>query len=214
MRPALASALGGLGVLATLVAQGCGPKHDYPDGRGIVGQLEREVIALRQKVSLLEVRAATCSEGGPPDPVHTQLVQIFQGSEVEVSRFGPNVILTAPTSLLLTPELRVRDESAKVLDLLGMALSMNPDYTVLIEVHTSDASLTPELRRQWPDDWALAYAQARAVQRELSARYQVPEVRFTLASRSRLHPVASNDTPAGQRRNERVVITLSPPIQR
>lgn len=189
---------------------GCPPKHEYPDGRGLVGQLEREVIALRQKVSLLEERAATCDEGGPPDPVYMQLVQVFRGSEVQVDRRGNDVILTMPSGLLLNPDLRVRQESAKALDLLGMALNMNPEHTVTVEAHTSEASLTPALRKAHPDDWALSYAQARAVQRELVYRYQVPEQRFSVVARGSLDPIASNDTPAGQRANERIVITLRP----
>ncbi|MBT3221401.1 MAG: hypothetical protein HN348_20140, partial [Proteobacteria bacterium] len=52
---------------------GC-PHQPYSDGRGLEGQLEREVVALHQQLRRLE---ASCGEIGEPDTIFSELHTIF-----------------------------------------------------------------------------------------------------------------------------------------
>ncbi len=201
-----------LAVFGPLLLTGCPPKYPYGDGRGITGQLEREVIALQQRNRLLEEQVATCSTGGPPDPLYSELVQVFSGSEIELTRQGNITSLVIPGNHLFAADRHeIRYEAAKTLDLLGMALSSHPKHTILIEGHVSDRTLTRELRRDHHDDWDLSTARAKLVMWDLVNKYRVSEDRFTVAGRAQFDPLASNDTSAGQGVNERVVLYIYPP---
>lgn len=195
---------------ASLLGTGCPPRHTYPDGRGITGQLEREVVALQQKTRLLEDQVAMCDVGGPPDPFFSEAVQIFHDAEVDINRRGSSTVLTIPGHYLFTPDSRVREEATKVLDLLGMALSLHPKHNVVVEGHVSER--TTKSAGRPVDAWTLSYERAHLVQQELTYKYGVTEKRFSVSARGDAHPVASNDTTGGQAANERIVVVVSPPL--
>ena len=195
-----------------LLLAACGGAHQYPDDRGLVGQLEREVIALQQHNRSLERQVATCSTGGPPDAVYRDMKQIFNETELELSHEGAATTLVLPSELLFSGELRIRAESSKVFDMLGMVLSSFPKHRVLVEGHVAKRDLTPKERKAYGDAWGLSYAMARAAQRELTYKHNVAPYRFSLTAQGSLHPRVSNDTPSGRARNERVVVHILPPL--
>jgi len=188
----------------------CGARQPY-GGAGLSKQLESEAIALQQTNRRLEAQVATCSEGGAPDTLYTELVPLLKGTEATLSRDQNRTVITLPGPYLFSLDrLELREESAKVLDLLSMVLNQHREQRVVIEGHVSDRTLTPALRRTIRDEWALSFARADLVRRELSGRYAVDEARFTVSGRGIMAPVMSNDTSAGQAANERVIITVLP----
>ncbi len=200
-------------LLAALVLlTGCPPRHEYNDQRGLAGQLEREVIALQQKNRILEEMNKTCSEGGPPDKLYSELVQIFSGSELDLSRSGVVSTVTIPGNHLYAEgRMELRMEAKRTLDLLGMALSGHPKHTIIVEGHTSDRTMTSELRKIYRDDWGLSHARARLFVTAMVREYHIGPERFTIAARGEYDPVASNDTTSGQGRNERLTLYIYPP---
>ena len=202
-----------LATLLPLAAVTCGPRYDYPDGRGIEGQLEREVVALQMTVRELQAEASNCGQlSGPADPVYNTLHQVLNGTEVAVEAKGPVTVVRYPGNHLFSYDsLSVREEASMTLDMVATALKQNPEYTVLLEGHTADLPPNAEVAARYPDQWTLSYARAVAVMAELVDRFGVEESRFTLAGRGAYDPIATNDTPAGQAQNRRVVIFIYPP---
>lgn len=83
---------------------------------------------------------------------------------------------------------------------------------IVVEGHTDDVPIGPELRARFSSNWELSTARATEVVRELVSR-GVPRVALEAVGRADTRPVASNDTEAGRRRNRRIEIILSGPTE-
>lgn len=198
--------------LGVLLCAGCPPKHEYPDGRGLQGQLEKEVVALQLTVDRLEEEAANCrTGGGRPDALYAELVQVLPGS-VTITNEGRVTQIIVPDSHLFGSDgLQLRDEARITLDMLATALLSHDGYTMLIESHTADVHYSPQVARQYPSLWDLSYVHARTVQLTFIREFKLEEERFALAARGPAVPLTSNDTTAGQNQNRRVVLHIYPP---
>jgi len=199
-----------LGVLVGSVL--VGPAQAGKRDSDLVHQLDREIIALREKNQVLLDQLASCSEGELDTELYAQLNQVFSGTEVQVSRQGSRSIVTIPGELLFAPgSTEVREESAMVTDLLATALKLNPEMQIWIIGYTDDDALSGTLRRRYGDNWGLSTARAGAFKDVLAGRFGVAQDRFTIAGRGASHPVASNDTPEGRAQNRRIVVVIGPP---
>lgn len=190
---------------------GCPTSHRYPDGSDLAGQLEREVIALQQRVRSLEFEAAYCSSDAGPDAMYQDLYSLLHGTDLALQREGSVTVLTLPADYLFSGGTDLREEARMGLDLLATALKAHPGHTVVVEGHTDDRPPSGDLRRLYADNWLLSYARAEAVMVALVGTYGVPADRFALQARAHYDPVATNDTTSGQMKNRRVVVRVFPP---
>ena len=178
--------------------------------RELIGQLDREVIALRQKVARLEAKAGDCGGDGETGKIYPELVQVFSGSTVTVERKGSEVRVTLPADVLFSGAgLTVREEANFALDLLATALKLH-EVRALVVGHTDSDLPTGSAKKYFPTNWELSSARASAVTRVLVDRYQVPPARITVGGRADTEPLSSNDTPEGRAINRRVVIHILP----
>ncbi len=202
----------GLLLAARLLAlgPGCVPHTDA----ATLHQLDAEVRAGRQRVQLLEARLADCPEPAGLEPLHTELLQVFGGTEVRVSREGGLPVLRIPADVLFAAgETSLRGEAAMVVDLLATALDRYADAPVLLVGHTDDAPLHGRAIEAYGDQRGLSLAMADALADALTLRHGVAAARFTVAGRGAAAPLAANDTPEARAQNRRVVVVLgaSPP---
>jgi flagellar motor protein MotB len=170
-------------------------------------QLEREVQALRLRVA--EVGEGDACEPAGTDSLYASLVQVFADMDVSVDKADGAVRVTMAANYLFAERLTLRGEASGALDLLATALLVHPNTFVVIEGHTRDAPPATSDRAIWPTNWELSYARAWVVMKAL-AGFGVPERRFAITGASGNSPIATNDTVAGQTRNERVEIYLRP----
>ncbi len=176
------------------------------DDRALIGQLDREVIALRQKVDRLQAQLSTCSDSLAPDPLYTEILQVLQGQPAVVSRLGRRTLVTVALDTQYAPDsLSLREEAWPVLDLVGMALKLHPDVVVTIVAHGDDSTPPPAARKLLTTQWEWTAFRAASVAREMSEGFGVSPHRFTWAARGEYEPVASNDTPEGRAQNRRAV---------
>ena len=188
---------------------GCFSKHAYPDGSGLEGQLEREVLALRAQLYRQEAGGA-CGQG--PDAVYGELHQVLQPNDATVKYVGPvTQVILQESELFGADGTSIRQEARMALDMVATALNSHPRHRVFIEGHTADVAPTVALTRAYPNLWDLGYVRASAVANVLINDFKVNPVRFTVATRGSSAPLASNDTASGQSRNRRVVIAILPP---
>ncbi len=174
--------------------------------RDLVRQLDNEVIALRQRIQLLEQH---CGNDQAPPAFFAQLVQVYAGTPVQVDRQGARAVLTIRVDDLFSKDaVTVREEAQPWLDLLATSLGVNATTNVMV-VGYSDGSPAPgPMRALYPSIWQWSEAQANAVSEQLIRRYGVQPGRITLATRGIWDPVASNDTPEGRALNRRVAVYL------
>ena len=208
LRPKFLGALLGAAILAA-----CPSTHSYPDGSGLVGQLNREVVALKQTVRALEYEAATCRDpNAKPDPLYQELHQVLNNTEVRVDRRGRETIVTFPAPHLFgVDELSLRQEARMTLDMMSTALNLHKDYSIEIEGHTDDVGVPMSLRQTFRDPFTYSAARAHAVMATLVDDFHVEETRFSVIGRGPNMPIDTNDTDAGRRRNRRVVMYVHPP---
>jgi chemotaxis protein MotB len=181
------------------------------EDRALIGQLDREVIALQQRVKVLEGRLGDCSDGGPPDPFYSELVQVFSGQPIGVARVGRRLQIVVQADLLFgAGTLTVRDEGQFVLDLVSTALKLHTDWQVQVIGYTDDDPPPAALRKLAPTNWELSVLRAAVLTRELAEGYGVSPHRFTVSGRGDRSPLASNDTPEGRAQNRRMVFELTP----
>jgi outer membrane protein OmpA-like peptidoglycan-associated protein len=201
--------------LALLLLAGCGPRHRYPDGRGLTGQLEREVIALQQSVHLLEDQAANCAKSGQADIIYRELFSVLSavGDDVSITNEGQITVISLPDAYLFgSDDLTIRDEAVQTLDLVTTALRLHVAHRVLIEGHTADVMPSPIINKLYNGSlWDLSYGRAASIRDAMVQRFSIPEDRLALLACGPYEPVVSNDTTAGQARNRRVVLRIYPP---
>lgn len=200
-------------ILTTIVltAAGCAT-HVYPDGSGLEGQLEKEVVALNQRMRSLEGELATCAHGGTPGPIYANLHQVFAGTDIVVERRGGITVVVVPVGHIFADaySLRFREESTMSLDLLATALRGHPDHLIVIEGHTDDRMLPAGLVRRFGSHLDLSFQYAAAMMQRLTEDFAVSEDRFAVSGRGRWAPIANNDTQAGQAQNQRVEVHIYP----
>ncbi len=179
--------------------------------RELIGQLDREVIALKQKVRYLEERLSGAAVGGEAGAIYPELVQVFSGGPVKIEKVGGGTRVSLPGDLLFSSgSLALREESSFALDLLATALKLHMDMNVLVVGHTDTDPPSGPFKKLYPSNWELSYARALAVTRALVEEHGVPYTRFTVAGRADLEPLEGNDTPEGRATNRRVVAHLTP----
>lgn len=180
--------------------------------RGTDRQLESEVVALHQRLRQLEGQMQSCEDSGGAGRIHGELHQLFSGTEIDVERRGAVVVVNFPVSHLFADpySLRLREESAMTLDLLATALKRHPELLVRFEGHTDDRLLPAGLVRRYGSHLDLSFQYAAALLQELTQRFGLPEDRFSVTARGAWAPIATNDTPSGQARNQRVEVHILP----
>ncbi len=178
----------------------------------LITQLDREVLALKERIRVLEERLATCDRGDLAPAVYTELRQVFSGTHVEVVRRGQRTIVRVPGGLLFgRNSVLVRSEAAMVLDLIATALALHPESSVQIVGHTDDQPPGGGLSHRFRTNWELSAVRAAAVMHTLTTDFSLPPERFTVSGRGELDPLAENDTPAGRHRNHRIEVVIFPP---
>ena len=84
-------------VVIALMAWACVPAtYD----RDLVTQLDREILALKQRNELLGAASQDCDQGADPGPIYAELVQVFSGTQVKVSRSGSRTVVVVPSDEL------------------------------------------------------------------------------------------------------------------
>ncbi len=163
-----------VGLLLLLAGTACTPKHLYPDGTDLQGQLEREVIALSKKLHFLEGSLATCGEEPKPDRLYNDLHQLFSGSPVTVQRQGSVTLVSLPVSFLFGADgLSLRDEALSSLDLIATALGLHKNHLITVEGHTDDSLMMPSSEQPERSNWELAFSRSVNVLTAFVRRFEL-----------------------------------------
>lgn len=88
-----------------------------------------------------------------------------------------------------------------------------PDRTVRVEGYTDSRPIGDQLEDKYPSNWELSAARAARVVRHFQWTHDMDPKRFEVVGFGSYHPVATNETPAGRRKNRRVRVAVlaSPP---
>ena len=81
---------------------------------------------------------------------------------------------------------------------------------IIIQGHTDNVEIGPELRKFYPTNWELSATRSTTVLRYLIESAGIAPKRCVASAYSYYKPVASNQTEAGRKQNRRIEIILVP----
>lgn len=83
-----------------------------------------------------------------------------------------------------------------------------PDRTIRIEGYTDSRPIGEELEEKYPSNWELSAARAARVARHFQWTHEMDPERFEVVGFGEYHPVATNETAEGRRKNRRVRVAV------
>lgn len=176
-----------------------------------VEQLDREVLACQVRLEQAAEAAKNCGEGEGAMALYRELLQAFSGTEVQVVRDGPRVVVTIPSAMLFPADrVEVRREAQLVVDFLATALNLHTETMAWVIAHTDDSPLPRDLQRRHGDALGLSRAQAAAVVHALSSRFSVAPGRLLAAGQGSARPLVPAETDGARAKNRRVVVIIGP----
>ena len=183
------------------------------DHRALIGQLDREVIALRQRIAHMETQLATCSVDTTMPPVLAELRAVLDGRPAKVAREGLAVTVTVPhTELFGSAAYSLREEADPLLDLLSTAIKVHPELRVTVVAYNDTATVPTASRKAVPSVWELTALRASLVVRTLIERFDVPAASLTAAGRGVQAPLPVEAVPDVIVENRRVVFLFEPGV--
>lgn len=136
--------------------------------------------------------------------------EVEQG-RVTISRLQGKLSVNVLDEILFdSGSVAIKSAGKDVLKRLGELLEGVPDKAIVIEGHTDDVPISPELARRYPTNWELSTARAAAVVRYLQEDVGIAPERLSAVGFGPFRPVADNDTPEGRARNRRIEVKLIP----
>ena len=151
---------------------------------GEVEKLRKENKQLRQKLERARGEAASPRRGQTIQVLSTDVY--FKSGSAELSPEGVD-------------ELKVVAERIQ---------SEFPERTVRIEGYTDARPIAAPLEEKYPSNWELSAARAARVARHFRWTHDMDPSRFEVVGFGAQHPVATNETAEGRRRNRRVRVAV------
>jgi chemotaxis protein MotB len=179
--------------------------------RSTVEQLDREVLACQERLAEARETARTCDQAGAPTAVYRELLQAYAGTEVEVHRDGPRVVVSIPAAVLFPGDaVEVRREARLVVDLLATALNLHPDMRAQVIAHTDDTPLSRTFQRSYTDPLGLTVAQSTQLVRVLVSEFKVEPSQLAAVGQGNTRPLVPNETDGARAKNRRVDVVIGP----
>lgn len=154
-----------------------------------VQELRRENEQLRAKLQEARTEASSLQRGETIKVLSTDVY--FQSGSADLTEKGVQ-------------------ELEKVAQRIRMEYA---DRTIRVEGYTDSKPIGDKLEEKYPSNWELSAARAARVVRHFQWTHDMAPKRFEVVGFGPYHPVASNDTPEGRRKNRRVRVAVlaSPP---
>lgn len=132
----------------------------------------------------------------------------MQDVDVQVLK-GVVYISLSDNMLYKSGSYEISDKAGNTLSKIAKIISDYKDYDVLIEGNTDNVPISrPNIR----NNWDLSTLRASSVVQALQNNYGVDPKRLTAGGRGEYNPIASNATPAGQEKNRRTQIIITPKL--
>ena len=186
-------------------------RSNLPDAPGILQRIDLDALPGLPPPPPPQTRKKPEQAETGPDPtdearraLEAAMKPLIRNGLVNVRRKNNNIEVEIRSSILDPSGSAVLSEHAiPVLKHLAAVLKTLPN-PVHVEGYTDNI---PIRNLTYPSNWELSAARAASVVRVL-AREGVDPKRMAAIGYGEFRPVASNDTPAGRRRNRRVVLVL------
>jgi chemotaxis protein MotB len=165
-------------------------------------------IELREK-RIKELQNDIAQRDRAKHQIETDLKEQIRAQEVKLEQLAGQLKVTVVDRILFkSGNAEINAEGRQLLSTLAESLKHN-GQNILVEGHTDNVPIGPELREKYPSNWDLSVARSAAVVRYLTGKPGIAPQRFSACGCSFYKPVASNETEAGRQQNRRIEIILT-----
>jgi chemotaxis protein MotB len=142
--------------------------------------------------------------------LNQQLQAEIKADQVQIKQLQGRLVVTFVDEILFASgSAEMNAQGRSVIDKAVPTLSTLTGHWIEVQGYTDNEPIGPALRARYPTNWELSTARATDVVRHLQAKGVNPGY-LMAAGFSQYQPVASNDTPAGRKKNRRIDIVLRP----
>jgi len=132
-----------------------------------------------------------------------------QSQEVKLEQLAGRLKVTFVDRILFNSgSAEINAEGRQLLSTLAESLK-HSTQNIIVEGHTDNVPIGPELREKYPTNWDLSVARSAAVVRYLTGKPGIAPQRFAACGYSYYKPVASNETEKDRQKNRRIEIILA-----
>lgn len=165
-------------------------------------------IELREK-RIKELQDAITQRDKTKRQIETDLKEQIKSQQVKLEKLVGKLKVTFVDRILFNSgSTKINEEGKQLLSKLAESLKHN-NQNIIVEGHTDNVPIGPELREIYPTNWELSVARSAALVRYLTEKAGIEPQRFTASGYSFYKPVASNETEKGRHQNRRIEIILA-----
>ena len=165
-------------------------------------------IELREK-RIKELQDDIAQRDKAKRQIETDLKEQIKAQEVKLEKLAGKLKVTFVDRILFNSgSTEINAEGRQLLSTLAESLKQN-NQNILVEGHTDNIPIGPELRDKYPTNWDLSVARSAAVVRYLTKKPGIAPQRFAACGYSFYKPVASNETEKDRQQNRRIEIILA-----
>jgi chemotaxis protein MotB len=173
----------------------------------------RQAAGLREALSEQQAQAARAE--AELRAAHETLVAELQGEiadrAIALRQATEGLALSIEDRILFpSGQATLTPQGRRLLTRVGGALARVSGQRILVEGHTDNVPIGPQLREVYASNWELSSARAAEVVRHLAGRGSLDPARLRAVGRADTEPAADNDTDDGRRQNRRIEIVLIP----
>lgn len=187
--------------------------------QGSYNELEQERDRLRADLDVLEMEVQgvqselTATEAASlenaarsAELIHELEAEVAAG-EIRVRQAVDGVTIDVADQLLFSSgSTNLSQEGRALLSRIAKQIS-SADAEISVEGHTDNWMVQSSKRDLYPSNWELGASRAAKVVKRLTAE-GVDPTKLRVVSFGPFHPIASNDSPEGRRKNRRIAIVL------
>ncbi len=165
-------------------------------------------IEFREK-RIKELQNAIAQRDKTKRQIETDLKEQIEAQQVKLENLAGKLKVTLVDRILFNSgRAKVNEKGKQLLSTLAESLKQN-NQNIIVEGHTDNVPIGPDLREKYPTNWELSAARSAAVVRYLTEKAGIEPQRFTASGHSFYSPVASNQTEKGRHQNRRIEIILA-----
>ena len=184
----------------------------YDNFENLSAELNEKKLELDKKKSVIEIQDQVIKLlDDTKKTIESSLKNKIATQEIEVVSMTDTLKVVLLDKILYDSGSYTINESGKKLLLtLAESFKENTNQDIVVEGHTDNVPLGPDLRANFPSNWELSAARAAAVVRFLQEEGGLEPKRLSVRGYSYYKPVASNEDEEGRRQNRRIEIILKP----
>ena len=166
-------------------------------------------IELREK-RIKALQNAIAQRDKTQRQIEIDLKEQINARQVKLEKLAGKLKVTFIDRILFNSgSVQINPEGEHLLSTFSESFKHIKDQNVIVQGHTDNVLIGPELREKYPTNWELSTARSAAVVRYLTENAGVEPQWCEASGYSFYRPVASNETEDGRSQNRRIEIILT-----